>query len=245
MTVIPAFSQGKAASGTGVSFKRVDNAQRVDVFINDKLFTSLLYPSTIEKPVLFPLNTSTGITVTRGFPLQPRAGERIDHPHHIGWWFNYGDVNGLDFWNNSYAVPEPDKPKFGSIRNVKIIKTENGDKSGLLSIECQWVDSKGSVLLNEKTDLIFTGDKLKRRIERKTRLTAVNGDVRFGDSKEGLCGLRVDRAFEEPSETAEVFTDAYGHPTPVPVLNNEGVNGVYRSSEGKEKRCLGNPGILG
>ena len=29
-----------------------------------------------------------------GFPLDPRPGERVDHPHHVGLWFNYGDVNG-------------------------------------------------------------------------------------------------------------------------------------------------------
>ena len=30
--------------------------------------------------------------------IEPKTGERIDHPHHMGHWFNYGDVNGLDFW---------------------------------------------------------------------------------------------------------------------------------------------------
>jgi hypothetical protein len=48
----------------------------------------------------------------------------------------------------------------------------------------------------------------------------------------------VDRAFETPSETPEIFTDASGKQTTVPVLNNEGVNGVYRSSEGKEKDAV-------
>jgi len=58
--------------------------------------------------------------------------------------------------------------------------------------------------------------------------------VTFVDNKEGLVGMRVARALEQPSTTAEVFTDANGHATTVPVLNNDGVTGHYRSSEGLE-----------
>ena len=77
-----------------------------------------------------------------------------------------------------------------------------------------------------------------RKIVRITRLTATNGPVKFGDNKEGLFALRVDRAFETPSETPEIFTDASGKKTAVPVLNNAGVNGTFRSSEGKEKDAV-------
>jgi hypothetical protein len=47
--------------------------------------------------------------------------------------------------------------------------------------------------------------------------------------------LRVDRAFEAPSEKPELFTDASGNPMTIPVLDNAGVNGIYRNSEGVEK----------
>jgi hypothetical protein len=54
----------------------------------------------------------------------------------------------------------------------------------------------------------------------------------FGDTKEGMLGLRVARALEQPADRPEVFTDASGKPTPVPVLDNTGVTGLYTSSEG-------------
>ena len=44
----------------------------------------------------------------------------------------------------------------------------------------------------------------------------------------------VRRQLEEPSTKPEVFTDAKGNPTPVPAMNNDGVNGVYLTSEGKK-----------
>jgi hypothetical protein len=232
---LPAMSQQKDSGDRGIVIKVDDANRKADVFFDGKYFTSYIYPASLEKTVLFPLTTSAGTIVTRGFPLQPRPGERVDHPHQVGWWFNYGDVNGLDFWNNSYAIPDSMKPHYGSIRHVRIVKTEGGARNAVLMVQCQWVDYQNKVLLDEETTFKFSGDPLRRRVVRTTTLTAVNGIVKFGDSKEGQCALRVDRAFEAPADKPEVFTDASGNPTAVPVLNNEGVNGIYRNSEGLEK----------
>jgi len=56
----------------------------------------------------------------------------------------------------------------------------------------------------------------------------------FHDDKEGLLGLRVTRALEAPSDKPELFTDSAGRATPVPKMDNTGVNGVYLTSEGKK-----------
>src|SRR5882757_4418913 len=89
-------------------------------------FTSFLYPDTLEKPVLYPIYAPDGQLITRGFPLAPRSGEPVDHPHHIGLWFDYENVNGLDFWNNSYAIPAAKKQQYGWIHTNKIVKTVSG-----------------------------------------------------------------------------------------------------------------------
>ena len=98
-----------------VDVVRKDAERRVDVLVDGKPFTSYIWPTTLKKPVLFPIRTARGTLVTRGFPLEPRPGERVDHPHHVGLWFNYGDVNGIDFWNNSDAIPVADRHKMGTI----------------------------------------------------------------------------------------------------------------------------------
>src|ERR1022692_2411971 len=69
-------------------------ARRVDVLVDGQPFTSYIWPDTLKKPVLFPLRTASGTIITRGYPLEPRPGERTDHPHHVGLWFNYENVNG-------------------------------------------------------------------------------------------------------------------------------------------------------
>src|SRR5260370_1494724 len=77
--------------------------RRIDVTVDGKPFTSYIWPTTLKKPTLYPIRAASGIVVTRGWPLDPRPGERVDHPHHVGLWFDPRDVNGLDCWHN----PDP------------------------------------------------------------------------------------------------------------------------------------------
>ena len=222
-------SEAKRPMKMKVEFKNDIQDQKTEVFIDGKLFTALIYPDNMEKQSLYPILTASGKLITRGYPLHPRPFERTDHPHHIGLWFNFGDVNGLDFWNNSFAIKPEDKPKYGTIKFKKIVSEDPG--KGKLITSSDWVDIKGNVLLNEETTYIFSGEDNLRTIERITKLTAVK-KVIFTENKEGLLGLRLDRAFEEPAQKPEKFLDANGIETEVPVMNNEGVNGVYRNAEG-------------
>src|SRR5262245_37179295 len=79
-------------NGNGVQVIAKEAERRVDVLIGGKPFTAYIWPTTLKKPVLYPIRTAQGTPVTRGFPLEPRPGERVDHPHHVGLWFNYGNV---------------------------------------------------------------------------------------------------------------------------------------------------------
>ena len=218
-------------SKNGVSLIRVDDKHKVDVFINGTLFTSYQYPANIEKPFLFPVFAPNGSVITRGYPIEPRKGERVDHPHHIGIWFNHGNVNGLDFWNNSSAIAANKKDTYGHIVHQKIVKAESG-KKGILEVELNWDDNKGNTLLKETTKYIFSGDKSSSTLDHISTLTAVNGPVTIGETKEGLFAIRVDRAFEMPSNESLIFTDDKGNPTTVKATDNTGVSGMYTSSQG-------------
>ncbi|MEN2283078.1 PmoA family protein [Algoriphagus sp. SE2] len=208
--------------------------KKIDVLVDGKLFTSFIYPDTLDKPVLFPINTSEGTTITRGWPLAPRPGERFDHPHHIGLWFNYGDVNGLDFWNNSYAIPADKKSNYGHIVLSKINSISSSGSRGQLEVTQEWKNEAGETLLEENTTFIFTADGSDRSIERISILTAINGPVSFTDNKEGMLAIRVARELEHPSTKPELFTDASGKVTDVPTMNNEGITGMYTSSNGNK-----------
>ena len=219
----------------GIEIIPNDLQRKVDVLYDGKLFTSYIYPVDLEKPSLYPIYTAKGTVITRGFPLDPRPDERPDHPHHVGAWFTYGDVNGIDFWGASYAIPAEEKPKYGYVRHRKIISTSSSIDQGVLVVAADWVDYTEKLVLKEESRFLFRGEGDWRIIERTTILTADQDTVVFGDTKEGMIAIRMDRAFEEPSNQPEVYLDAHGNPTTVKVINNEGVNGVYRNSEGLEK----------
>ncbi|MEN8193024.1 MAG: PmoA family protein [Bacteroidota bacterium] len=211
--------------------------QKVDVLVDGELFTSFIYTdklSVLKKPVLYPLVSAKGVTVTRGYPLNPRGGERTDHPHHIGAWLNYGDVNGLDFWGNSDAMPPEKAEVLGTIRLEKIDTIQSGENSGRLEVTCNWINFEGKVILKENTEFIFSENDGKRVIDRITTLTALKESVNFNDTKEGMLGIRVARQLEHPSDKPVVLSDVHGQKTDVPVLDNTGVTGQYLSSEGIE-----------
>jgi hypothetical protein len=186
------------------------------------------------KPILFPLRSASGVVVTRGFPLEPRPKERVDHPHHAGLWFNYGDVNGLDFWNNSTAIPAAQAAKFGSVVHRSIKSATNGAGQGTLEVSSDWVTPAGKALLREDTRFVFGAQEGTRTIDRVTTLTALDTTVNFRDNKEGVIAIRVAKSLEHPSLKPERYTDAAGRVTDVAVLDTAGVHGLYTSSEGKQ-----------
>lgn len=221
------------AQNLPVSFK--NGKTSVDVSVGGKPFTSYFFPgeNVLKKAVLFPLISAQGTTITRGYPMAPRAGERVDHPHHVGMWLNYEDVNGFDYWNNSTnIIASLQTHKMGTIVHSSIVKQDA--KQGLLVVSADWIDNdgKGQKVLQEKTTYVFSGTADSRTVDRITTLTAVADRVLFKDVKDGMFAIRVARQLEIPSNKPDVFTDAHGVETKVPVMDNTGVSGDYLSSEG-------------
>src|ERR1035437_2144786 len=182
------FSISFAQKNEKIKIVKDQKGKKINVFVGDKLFTSFLYPDTLEKPVLYPVFPVDGTDVTRGFPLHPKQGDPTDHPHHIGIWFTCENVNGLDFWNNSYAIPKEKKHLYGWIRTDTILKTSDGTK-GIVSYHANWTNQQKDVLLEETTRLEFSGTTHQRIIDRITVLKA-DTTVLFTDAKDGLYGIR-------------------------------------------------------
>jgi len=225
-----------AGAQKGVVVKQDAAAHRVDVTIDGAPFTSYLWQTNQRKPVLYPLVAPDGTTVTRGYPFAMRPGERVDHPHHAGLWFNYGNANGFDFWNNSDAIPEAQRPKYGTITQDRIVSVKSGKDAGELTVESTWTTGAGDKILAQTTRYVFSragvGGMAARSIEMTVTLKALE-PVTFHDDKEGLLGIRVAHFLESPTEKGGVFLDANGKPTQVAAADPAGATGVYHTSEGK------------
>lgn len=232
-TALGVFSSLSAQNAdTGFSIIHRQEQTQVDVLYDGQLITSYCYPDTLDKPILFPFRTLDGMDITRGYPLAPRANERIDHPHQVGVWFNFGDVNGLDFWNNSYAIPAEKKPHYGSIRHQSFREIEAKADHARLSITAHWVDNHGKILLKEETDYLFIREGEFLSMEHRSRLEAMADSVVFKDNKEGLFAIRVAREFEERTDQADYFILPEGNVSETKIVNPGNANGVYLNSEG-------------
>lgn len=182
--------------GPKVAFVRGDN--KIDVIIGGEHFTSYLYGGEhyklvkgadkhdkgfLAKPVLFPVNTPSGIAVNRGHPLLEVESEEKDHPHQVGIFFACDNVNGSGFWNNATTSPQ--------IKHVKVTKMKPGAGKGKLSTVMHWVGKSGKTLLEEKRQMIFTAGENEYVIDFDIDLTAQDEKVVFEDTKEGMFAIRV------------------------------------------------------
>lgn len=226
------FSQ--CSSEASVDLHVNDAEKKVDVMVDGELFTSYIYPQTIKKPVLWPLISQGGNMLTRSFPMVNKEGDRSDHPHHVGVWLNYGDVNGLDFWNNSEAIPPEKRDGYGTIYHKSIDKAESGKRSALLETSAVWKSPDNLEMLEEQSSFSFIALEYVRIIDRTTTLRALIDEVNFTDNKEGMFAIRVARELELPSDKPTDLLDSHGNVTRVEQMDNTLVKGNYRSADGIE-----------
>jgi hypothetical protein len=240
-TLLAGAAQENAAPGVKVDVKEAEH--RVDITIDGKPFTSYLWQTNQRKPILYPVISPDGTTLTRGNP--PLPGQRTDHPHHAGLWFDYSNVNNIDYWNNSDAIKPEARGKYGSIDLDRIVSSRSGAASGSLVTESTWYPSsdvpsigsnKTPPVMHQKTRYVFSkvmiGGKPARAIDMTVTLTAISPVV-FHDDKDGLLAMRVAPFLESATAKPQTFLDSNGIATTVGGSASAGASGVYRTSEGK------------
>ena len=168
-----------------VTFIENDSDKKIDVLIGEKIFTSYRWPDNVCKPILYPIFTSEGTEITRGYPIKPKTGERADHPHQIGMWLTYGYVDGNDFWGNGSQGLGIRNANGWVIKHLKVDKMSEGTGEGVLVTSESWIETLGKELLKGHTEYHFIAKGLIRIIDRITTLTADDKDVLMPDTKEG------------------------------------------------------------
>ena len=236
LTAILAFSLfcGGFSFAQTIELKENVEEKKVDVLVDGELFTAYIYPDNVKKPVLWPVMSPAGNMLTRSYPMRNKEGDRTDHPHHVGVWLNYGDVNGLDFWNNSEAIPEDQRDKYGTIFHRSVKQAKSRKNSAQLLTESVWKAPDNTSMLLDETRMTFLVKEKLRIIDRTTTLEALIDEVKFTDNKEGMFAIRVAREMELPTNKPTKLMDAHGNITEVKKMDNTLVKGNYRSSEGIE-----------
>lgn len=206
--IITALAFGCAPENGGTSeepeFKFIESYKQIHVLANGEHFTSYLYDTTLMKPVLYPVYSSSQIRVQRQYPLKEVEGENHDHPHHVGIYFTYGadnEVNGNNYWQGQEGETR--------ISHKKLTKKEVQAGKAILGTQSNWVGKEGDIVLVEDRTMEFTTGQSERAINFTFSLQAQDEKVTFGDTKEGMFAIRV----------ANWLTEEDGNAT---YLNSEG-----------------------
>lgn len=158
-----------------------------------------------HQPAVWPIIGPTGKAMTRSYPDGPLLeGETNDHPHHHSLWFTHGAVNGRDFWTE-------DKPTAvnSEIKHREFVKLESGD-IGRIVTRNDWISDGAKVLEDERT-LVFGEDEFGRYIDFAVTLNATEGDVTFGETKEGSFGVRANAPLTVDSKQGAHLVNSHGH----------------------------------
>ena len=188
--------EGEAAADHPVQLESLEG--RVVVTIGDAPFTTYDYTTNPKKPwpIFYPLFGPQGVRMTRGFPMEKFDKESEDHPHHQSMWVAHGSINGIDLWsigeNHGYT-------------QQKEISTAATPVAGRITAKNDWTDKDGKKLFEEQRVMTIWGTPdTARLVDFDMTFKATEGDVKFGDTKEGgLIALRVATSIQETQQPGQ------------------------------------------
>ncbi len=175
----------KATEAKPVKLVTREDTSAISVTVGGELVTAYHFASDYKKPFMYPVLGSDGARMTRGWPMENIDGEPQDHVHQKSFWVAHGKVNGVDFWGEGRGS--------GTQRTDEIAKVESGEVRGVIHARNSWVDKDGKTIVSEEREYVFylTPPEL-RIIDLTVTFTAPEGDVTFGDTKEGgIAAFRV------------------------------------------------------
>ena len=138
------------------------------------------------------------------WPQKTTPDEEHDHPHHHSLWFGHALVNGHDFWVEQKA--------FGKIVHDGFEEIKSGRDVGIIKSRNKWVTPDGDVICtDERTLRIYnTGKPSERLFDFEITIHASNGDLTFGDDKDGVMAVRVAESMKlkRPGEHGHIVNSA-------------------------------------
>ena len=172
------------ARGPGVELTEQEG-DRIQVKIGAEVVTNYHYGAEIPRPVLYPIIGPFGQGVTRHYPMETVEDDHTDHPHHRSIWVAWGDVNGSDNWS--------ELERAGKVLHTAFDGWSGGQVFGWIASRNDWVDVGGKKLMEDRMLCRFYNlPSSMRAFDFEVTLIATEGDVRFGDTKEGgVCSVRV------------------------------------------------------
>ncbi len=161
--------------------------ESVQIEIDGEHFTTLNLAAAQAKPYFHPVYAPGKTQVVRDEVFGPEEQQRDDnktnlgHFHHKGLWVALDTINEekLNYWHEKHKIA-----------NQSVEITPQG-KNVVLQVVNHWLDDAEKPLLKETTRYTITPERL---ITCELQLTAIDKPVTFGDTKEGLLAVRLQKS---------------------------------------------------
>ena len=178
------------ADDAATAVKIVQADTHLDITVGGQPFTSYWFGKREDRvyvrPFFFPVLAAGQVGVTSDQYSLKMTQPKADHPHHQSLWVAHGDVNGLDHWSlgkdgKGTKAPLQRHIKFSSVGDDQFVETLTWDGPG------------GKPMLNETRTVKFAVYQDGcRAIDITSALTAAEGSVTLGDTKEaGMMAVRL------------------------------------------------------
>jgi hypothetical protein len=185
----------------GGGVKLITQGDDVEVTVDGKPFTTYR-PHNGPKPTYYPLFGPSGKLMTRSFPMKDVPGEKRDHPHQRSMWFTHGKVNGIDFWSEQKG--------HGSIVETSRSITSGSPIFGMIRTSDDWLGPDNKRICSDQRIVRFFTTSTTRIIDFDITIKATDGPVTFGDTKEGMFGVRVATSMDVDSKQGGKITNSGG-----------------------------------
>ncbi len=189
----------------GVRLNR--EGDNIRVSLGDDLLT-VYHAGEANKPFFYPVIGPTGASFTRAYPIEEVEGEDKDHPHQRSFWFTHGNVNGIDFWASD--PKNPPKSNYGTIRETSRAALVEGPAVGVIQTTNDWQGPDGKTLCKDERRFVFYHMNNPRVIDVDVTIHATDEPVTFGDTKEGMFGLRLASSMDVKRKQGGKITTSEG-----------------------------------
>src|SRR3954469_2905944 len=180
LCLVPAMLQADPLPRKGkVLIKKEDGKLRIE--INGKFFADYIYENT-TRPFMYPIVGPGGAKMTRNWPMKDEGKEEHDHKHHKSWWYAHGSVNGIDFWSEEKGA--------GKTEHVKFLEVKSGDV-GVIKSANKLVSPEGKVIATDERTITIYPVEGADMFDFEINIHASNGELTFGDTKEGTMAMRL------------------------------------------------------
>lgn len=189
------------SSSEGV--RLTDSGGKVRIEINGEFFSEYHYTG-VSRPFLYPVMGVANLPMTRNWPMKEAPDEERDHPHQRSLWYAHGNINGHDFWSEG--------AKAGKTVHEKFLELKSGRDKGIIRSLNSLVAKDGSIIATDERTITIHNRPGARLLDYDITLTASQGDVTFGDTKEGTMAVRLAETMRLKGKVGQ------GH-----IVNSEGV----------------------